>query len=157
MVKKHDSVHNNMKVSIILEDEDDVDFKVSTSGVTKLSGGGKFTVIELIADIRFDHRQNNNPNNDAHQKITFKRNVSFEISFTDDVVSKLKAEGKSLADLELGYFMEDVKNSGKGNWVAFSDPQGIPKVKTRINENKMTGTVTFKDWILDPPLGWGFD
>ena len=155
MAKKFSSKHNNMDVNITLEDEDNADFNVNVSNVISLSGGGDFTLLKGIADIKFTSKTGQGGAN-SQARVTFKRSIRIEISFTDDVVQALQAQGKTLSDLELGYLVESSKGSGSGTWFAFSAQNGIPKAQTQINENKKTGMVVFKDWLMDPPVGWGF-
>ena len=155
MAKNYPSKHNGMDVNITLEDDDDADFGLSVSDVGSLSGGGNFTLLKGIADIKFTSKTSpGNANSQA--RVSFKRSIKIEISFTNEVVQALQAKGKTMSDLELGYLVESNKGSGSGTWFAFSDSNGIPKVNTQINEKKMTGMVIFKDWLLDPPVGWGF-
>lgn len=155
MAKNFPSKHNGMDVNITLEDEDDADFGVSVSDVGSLSGGGDFTLLKGIADIKFTSKTGQG-NANSQARASFKRSVRIEISFTDEVVQALQTQGKTLSDLELGYLVESSKGSGSGTWFAFSDPNGIPKVRTQINEKKKTGTVVFSNWLMDPPVGWGF-
>ena len=155
MAKNYPSKHNGMDVNITLEDDDDADFGVSVSDVGSLSGNGNFTLLKGIADIKFTAKTGQgNPNSQA--RVSFKRSIKIEISFTNEVVQALQAKGKTLSDLELGYLVEGSKGSGSGTWFAFSDSNGIPKANTQINEKKMTGMVILKEWLLDPPVGGGF-
>lgn len=155
MAKTYPSKHNGMDVSITLEDDDDADFSVSVTDVGSLSGSGNFTMLKGIADIKFTSKTGQGSAS-SQARASFKRSVRLEISFTDEVVQALQGQGKSLSDLELGYLVESTKGSGSGTWFAFSDPNGIPKAQTQINEKKKTGMVVFKDWLMDPPVGWGF-
>ena len=68
---------------------------------------------------------------------------------TDEVVAKLTAAGKTLDDLKLKYYLG-------GEWLSFLEEDGKTKVKTTIDKKNKTGTVKFKDWVLDPPVGWEF-
>ena len=153
MAKKYNFKHNNMEMSVTLEDEDDTDFTVEINPVEEVSGGGNFTLIKPVANLLVNKRSGKAEN--ALERVTFKKPMTVEISYTEDVIKALEAKGKKQEDLELGYFLEDTKGSGTGTWYAFSDKNGVPKAQTRINPNNKTGTVTFRDWFIDPGVGWG--
>ncbi|MEJ2487859.1 MAG: hypothetical protein P8Y68_19255 [Anaerolineales bacterium] len=153
MAKKYNFKHNNMDMAVTMEDEDDADFIVEIDPVEGLSGGGNFTLIKPIADLKLKKRSGSSSQD--YEKVKFKKTMKVEVTFTDDVVKTLNSKGKTLNDLELGYLIEDTKGSGTGTWYAFSDPAGVPKVKTKIDANRRTGTVKIKDWMIDPGLGWG--
>lgn len=136
-----------MDVVVTLQDDDALNYKVIFKDYSG-PAAGTGTLIEGIIDIKFEEISNSSEPKNPAKPVKFNKKVEIKIQYTDEVVAKLP-KGKTPDDLKLKYYLGDES-------LSFLEEDGKTKVKTTIDKKNKTGTVKFKNWILDPPVGWDF-
>lgn len=100
---------------------------------------------------------NNKPDKKEDAKRVKVKKITIEIEYDQATINKAEQKGKTEDDLDLGYYLDN-------EWHPFliEDEQSKEKFKVKIkldkkkDKEKGKGTIEFKEWVFDPPVGWGF-
>jgi hypothetical protein len=141
--KKQKLVHAPITVTIFEEGID-----VTSEPKTGKGSTDTFELYEEIANVYFYEE------GDKNKKVAkFKEEVQIEVEMDQDVKDMADAKKKEYDELVLAYWKTDVDAEGnktaEGDWVVFK------KQKYFEFDGKTFVIVRLKDWIEDPPVGWG--
>jgi hypothetical protein len=137
VANKKEKTINGKKVTVIIEDPNEKNYTIDISNYSGPTPGEypSFTLLGGVANIKITESSEKEKTNGQDDKVKFKK-ITIEVDY--DVEEK---------NMELAYYHDEVWKSFKADKV---------KVKTKLDKNKKKGKVEFKDFVLDPPVGWGF-